>query len=379
MTTTISGVRILRETGFGEPSDVTFADGTITSVAPSGARPSDGDVIDGAGKFLIPSLFDTHVHFTSEHDLELMATRGVTTAIDLGTYPPSLVDSLRNRPGLTDIRSAGSAASAPGSIQSTVLGFPADSVVASPADAEGFVAKRVSEGVDLIKIIIEDPHRPGSAALSAESIAAIVAAAKSRNLTTVAHATTAFSFQLAVEAGVEIVTHAPVDRPVDDALIDRMLTQGTIVSPTLVMMRRVVAAGAGPARLLLEKVDTAAPVPGPRFDVAVATVSRLYSAGVPIIAGTDANAVGPFSLEHGEALHDELELLTEAGLSSLEVLHSATSGAAAALHLTDRGAIAPGLRADLVLLSADPVADIAASRKIEAVWIAGAPVSGIEA
>ncbi|GAA3296489.1 hypothetical protein GCM10020295_26420 [Streptomyces cinereospinus] len=102
-------------------------------------------------------------------------------------------------------------------------------------------------------------------------------------------------------------------------------------------------------------------------------VGQLHDAGVPIIAGTDANPfVGmPFHVAHGTALHEELALLVSAGLSCTEALQAATNKAATALRLTDRGTVSPGLRADLLLVKGDPTTDITATRQVEAVWIAG--------
>ena len=78
-------------------------------------------------------------------------------------------------------------------------------------------------------------------------------------------------------------------------------------------------------------------------------------------AGTDAPNSGT---AHGASLHGELQLLVEAGLTPTEALAAATSAPAAAFHLTDRGRIAPGLRADLVLVEGDPTADILQTRAI---------------
>ena len=99
----------------------------------------------------------------------------------------------------------------------------------------------------------------------------------------------------------------------------------------------------------------------------------MLRAGVPILAGTDANAEpgSPSPVAHGAALHDELELLTEAGLSTVDALRAATELPAKHFRLPDRGAIRPGLRADLVLVDGDPVADIRATRAITRVWCAG--------
>jgi imidazolonepropionase-like amidohydrolase len=97
------------------------------------------------------------------------------------------------------------------------------------------------------------------------------------------------------------------------------------------------------------------------------SVRRLHEAGVPILAGTDAAT-------HGVSLHRDLELLVDAGLEPVDALVAATSAAADAFGLTDRGRIAPGLRADLLLVQGDPTADIKATRKLRRIWKAGVEV-----
>ncbi len=94
----------------------------------------------------------------------------------------------------------------------------------------------------------------------------------------------------------------------------------------------------------------------------------MRDAGVPILAGTDAPAPGSWN---GASLHQELELLVKAGLSPSEALSAATSVPARTFGLKDRGLIAPGLRADLVLVHGDPTRDITSTRDIVAVWKAG--------
>ena len=89
---------------------------------------------------------------------------------------------------------------------------------------------------------------------------------------------------------------------------------------------------------------------------------------MPILAGTDAPNPGT---AHGASIHRELELLVRAGLSPLEALRAATSVPARAFALHDRGRIAPGLRADLVLVDGDPTRDILATRNIVAIWKLG--------
>jgi adenine deaminase len=99
-----------------------------------------------------------------------------------------------------------------------------------------------------------------------------------------------------------------------------------------------------------------------------ATVTALKAAGVRILAGTDCSNPGT---AHGASLHRELALLVAAGLKPIDALAAATSVTADAFGLTDRGRIAPGRRADLVLVDGDPTTEIGATRKIAGVWKQG--------
>jgi adenine deaminase len=102
--------------------------------------------------------------------------------------------------------------------------------------------------------------------------------------------------------------------------------------------------------------------------IAMDAILPLAEAHVPILAGTDAGNPGTAP---GASLHGELEYLVEAGLSPLQALTSATSANATAFHLADRGRIAPGLRADLLLVNGDPTEDIRATRDIQKIWKSG--------
>jgi len=102
-----------------------------------------------------------------------------------------------------------------------------------------------------------------------------------------------------------------------------------------------------------------------RLATAEANTIALFNAGVPILAGTDA----PIPSEaHGVTIHEELALLVKAGLTPTQALNAATAKPAAVFSLWDRGRIAPGLRADLVLIDGNPTVDITASRRIDSIW-----------
>jgi imidazolonepropionase-like amidohydrolase len=322
--------------------------------------------VDGQHGTLLPGFIDSHVHLSNVADLEQGTQWGCTTMLDMGAQSMAVTDSLRHRAGLADIRGVGNVASALGGVQITRMGYPASSAVAGPADASRFVAGRIAEGADYIKVIVEDPQRMGSAALDSATIAALVEAAHQARLKAIAHVTTINALKMAADAGVDILTHAPFDADVDDSLAVFIAARGIVSVPTLIAMRTLASIA---ARLPTHGVGT-------DYAHAQATVTAFHRAGVTILAGTDSyrGSAAPVSIRHGEAFHEELGLLVEAGLTPVEALRSATVLPAAFFGFTDRGVIDSGRRADLLLVEGDPTQDIAATRAICGVWAAGVRV-----
>jgi imidazolonepropionase-like amidohydrolase len=346
----LTNVRLFDGERLLEPATVVI-DGDRIGSDPAGATTWEGD-----GRVLLPGLIDCHIHLTDSSTLASLARQGVTTGLDMGTWPPDLVASLRNRPGVTDVRSSGTGATHPASMHAKRMGR-AEGLVADPDEARAYVSKRVAEGVDYIKVIVDPPG------FDQPTVRALVEAAHAQGLRAIAHAATRDAVLLAQAAGVDVLTHAPIDRPLDESEAERTRTSGQVVVPTLTMMEAIV-----------ERIGAVAPV---SYDVARSTVAQWHRAGVPILAGTDANQApsAPASPPYGTSLHHELGLLVDAGLSPVDALRSATILAARHFGLSDRGVIATGKRADLVLVDGDPLQDISAVSKIAAVWCAGVPVA----
>ncbi|MEU9454927.1 amidohydrolase family protein [Streptomyces sp. NPDC048277] len=345
---TLANVRVCDGAAIGPRSAITIDDGLITD------DPSRAQTFDAQGATLIPGLIDAHVHVNTPAEQAQLRSHGITTGLVMASWPPAVVDGLRNLPGATDLRTAGLPAVGPGGGHAKIPGFPAEGIISEPEEARKFVAERVAEGVDYIKVVTE---RPGTGNIEQPTLDALVAAAHQHGKRVVAHAVAAEAYEMAVEAGVDVLTHVPLDRPLSPETVARMARGNHIVVPTLIMMKRV-----------CENANGA----GGDYGAARASVSAMHAAGIPVLAGTDANVgPGPAVIPHGSSLHDELELLVEAGLTPLAALRAATSVPARCFDLNDRGAIRPGMRADLVLIDGDPRDDIRAVRRIVSVWCAG--------
>ncbi|GIC92840.1 amidohydrolase family protein [Aspergillus udagawae] len=338
--TVINNVHVFDGNKFSSPTSLVIVGGLISNAPAAGAY----NVVDGAGGYLIPGLIDSHCHITDCSYLTTMRQYGITTALDMGTYPYSALSACKAQ-GVTDIRGSGAAA--------TVNGTAISHAPGGLEAAQRFVADRTAEGADYIKVFL-DTLGPDES-----TVAAIVTAAHEHNKLVISHATDHAAYAVAEAAGVDIPCHAPLDKPLDASDTAALHFSKSVVVPTLIMMQSVTN-------------NTGAPL-SVYNNAAKASVTAMHEAGVPILAGSDANASPfvPANPPFGDSLHDELELLVAAGLSPVEALRGATSTAASTFRLHDRGAIRTGLRADLVLLRADPTVDIRNTRAIDKVWVEG--------
>ncbi|WP_019064089.1 amidohydrolase family protein [Streptomyces prunicolor] len=378
--------------------DVLIDDGTITAVAPALAVPPGATVVDGAGQTLLPGLIDSHTHTTHAGQLRQSLVFGVTTELCMGGEPETsrrLRALARSRDDLADLRIATVGATAPHGHPNQLVEigmlkpFP---TVAGPEHADAFVADRVADGADHLKIFIEDGTVAGRPmpTMSDETVVALVAAAHEHGLRTAAHTWTRSAVRQAIACGVDILAHPPSDGPSDQDLIEAVAAAGAIVVATLPPLAGMSNASpefelaqdprlrpyADPEWLAgLDRIHAIEPGKrmgplGVRTSDAADAAVRMFRIGVPLLAGTDGTG-GDHPTTHGISYHGELDLLVHAGLTPAEALTAATAAPADTFGLDDRGRVAPGLRADLVLVNGSPLADITALRDITAIWRRG--------
>ncbi|HET8786521.1 MAG TPA: amidohydrolase family protein, partial [Candidatus Limnocylindrales bacterium] len=330
---------------------------------------------------------DSHTHTWGNalHDDVML---GVTTVLDMFTEAKTAAD-FRNLDGTlagretADFRSAGVLVTAPKG-HGTEYGMPIPTIT-SPSEAQAFVDARLAEGSDYIKIVYDDGHTYGIkfATIDRPTMKAVVDAAHVRRKLAVVHIGDYAGARDAIDVGADGLVHLFVDRAPDADFAKTVAAHRAFVIPTLTVLESVAGEKGGAT---LVKDPQLAPYIGPDnaqnlsasfpqrpgstrdFQAALTTVRQLHDAGVPILAGTDAPNPGT---AHGASIHRELELLVKAGLTPTQALRAATSVPAKTFSLPDRGRIAPGLRADLVLVNGDPTTDILATRNIVTVWKRG--------
>lgn len=378
----------------------------------------EGAIVDAfSGAFVIPGLIDSHVHLGGSgggmasmaefsparqiHDLQAYLALGITGIVSLTDNVHDL-RALRQAVENGEMRAphvfySGPSITAPNghpaAMFSTVPGLAQlmTRQVTTASEAEKAIDELVSLKVDLVKLVLEEgyPGRP-LPRLSEEALRAAVRAAKRHGLKTTCHVNSDKNARLAIDAGVDGLEHIPEDLSSETAHL--LAEKGITLTPTLVVFEGYAKTFAGKPltdTLITNWVDPQvvaslqaenswlAQARGNQEAVqrmermslrAKAAAARAVEAGVTILAGSDAGNPGTF---HGPALLRELELLAEAGMPLTDVLAAATSRAADRLGRSDLGRIAPGCRADLVILDDDPTRDVLAYRRIRAVYFNG--------
>ena len=378
--TLIKNVRLFDGEKVSEKTSVLVRDGLIAEVSPALSLRCSG-FTDGAGKTLFPGLIDSHVHVWKKEHLEAAMRFGVTTVLDMMADWNAVVKlkkEAEKRPELADLRTAGNPVTARGG-HGTEYGLSIQTLD-SAKDADAFVRARIKEGSDYLKIMYM-PDSTMFRSISRDVLKASIEAAHRYQLLAVVHIDTLREAKDALEAGADGLVHLFYDTAATTEFVQLAKSHKAFVVPTLSVLRAFSGMPHGEelvrdAALASKLGDHEVQALGKKFPVHVRTdeegvalsVRALSAGGVPILAGTDASNPGT---SFGVSMHGELELLVAAGLSPIDALVSATSAPARAFALRDRGRIAPGLRADLVLVEGDPTQDIRATRRIAAVWKQG--------
>jgi imidazolonepropionase-like amidohydrolase len=389
--------------------------------------PSGVDTMDLRGLWITPGLIDAHVHFAQtgwvdgrpdaldlrsrfpydstvafltahpERFFRSYLCSGVTAVFDVGGYAWSW--GLRQR-AEQDLEAPHVVAAGP--LLSTVdhwINLPDEKqilYVGTDSAARAAVRAHAARGTDAIKVwyIV----RPGA---DTSQLKAVVHAAGDEahklGLRLIVHATGLWEAKDALRAGASVLVHGVGDKPVDDEFLELARQQRVVYTPTLTVFdgyRQVRVrhfephyplSCVDPATLAKARSTDSLPPPTgvtPDFverqrtsvarglAVGEANLAAVFRAGITVAMGTDAG--NPLTL-HGPSVYWEMQAMQEAGLSPMDVLVTATRNGARALgREKDLGTLEPGKLADLVVLGADPTADIGNVREVRYVMRGGA-------
>ena len=382
---------------------VLVRDGKILRVGPTGTVTIPGDArrIDGRKRYLIPGLADMHMHFVGpEHyaDISLLfVANGVTTVRCMWGTPEVLQFARRSQtdPWVPTISTTGPPTGGAPPI------YPGMRVVKTPEEARRAVADDRAAGYDAIKVYNRLP---------APAYRALVQASGAIGLPVVGHVPEDVTLDDALTSGQKSIEHlqgyvravtqnsasslpdkgTPADAGRLKAVVSRTKQHGVYNTPTLVVYGNLLEGLRDPSAVPVE-FRFVSPSLRAAWDVMLARWTPILSGdgareyrdtqkllmhitmaldegGAPLLLGTDAP--NPYVVP-GFSVHDELEALVHAGLTPYRALRTATVSTAAFIGRSDTGTIAAGHVADLVLLTANPLDDIRATRQRDGVMIRG--------
>ena len=419
------GATLVDGTGASPVRDavVVMRESRIACAGPRAAcpLPPDADTVDATGKWIIPGLIDAHVHFSQtgwvdgrpdaldlrdrypyervEAELHARPERffraylcsGVTSVFDVGGYPWTL-----DLQGRTATSAAAPRVLAAGPLLSTVdfwLNLPDQRqfiYMSDEAAVRQAVRVHKAWGAAAIKLWYIMPPQPPDTGRMSALVHAAGDEARRVGLPFIVHATGLWEAKDALRAGAGMLVHSVYAEPVDDEFLALARRQRTIYVPTLTVLdgyqqvrarrfdrerqplgcvdpeTRAKAFATDTVALALRPPSPAAEERSARTQRLMAqgraNLKRVHDAGIPVALGTDAG--NPLTL-HGASVPMELEAMQAAGLTPLDVLVAATRNGARALGLGERdGTVTAGATADLVVLDADPLADIRNVRRV---------------
>src|SRR5262245_6120746 len=420
--TALRGARVI-DGGGGAPIDnatIVIRDDRIVAIGPSAgtAVPSDAEVIDYTGKTIIPGLISDHSHvgifvglkaapenYSRDailRQLKQLEAYGVTTVMALGLNGPLFYEL---RPDLhagrlpgADLFGADQGIGVAGGQPSAAVVPVGDNQVSRPDTVEmarESIRQMAARKTDMVKIWL-DSAGGLMPKLKPEVYSAVIDEAHKNGLRVAAHIYDLDDAKAVVRAGIDVIAHGVRDKPVDSEFIDLMKARSVWYISTIVLdytnygfaeqppwtrepfFQRVLHPAVRAQLDDAEYRERTLAMPATAKNRAAVTTNKqnlkaVHDAGVGVGFGSDS---GVGLRIPGVAEHLELALMVEAGLTPTQAITNATSNAATLLKLDDRGVLASGKLADLVVLEGDPTADISNSRKIHAVWHRGKKAAG---
>ncbi|GAB2681627.1 amidohydrolase family protein [Aliiglaciecola aliphaticivorans] len=365
-------IRLFDGTEFIENTNVLVKEGLIADISKSIDIQHLGDirVIEGQNLTVLPGIIDAHTH-SYGNALQDALRFGVTTHLDMFTNEMGLLESVQQRQNLqqtdkADLFSSGTLATVDGG-HGTQYGFAIDTIQNIDGVA-AWVTRRKQAGADYIKLVYM-PNQQYMPSLDKATALEVIKQGHLQGLKVLAHISSFSAAKDLIEGDIDGLVHIFADQVVTSDLLAIAAEKDVFIIPTLGVIASVNQQNRNSELLADERISGALSAAQKEtlqvsfshaasgFDFAIAkqNVSLFHQAGVTILAGSDAPNPGT---AYGVSAYHEIILLTESGLTNAEALAAATGTTATQFSLEDRGVIAVGKRADMVVIEGDPSLDI---------------------
>lgn len=354
--------------------------------------PKDISVIDGKNQYVIPGLIDAHTHSWGQA-LEQSLTFGVTSVLDMFTDINFARANQRTRPQTTlqaRLYTSGTLVTSKDG-HGTQFGIRIPTIEKAE-DADAFVAKRLREGSDYIKIVYDaEPEKQQFGikltSISQDVLKAVVMATHKRNKLAVVHVMDELSARHAIESGADGLVHSFGNAIMGDKLLNLLVQHKVFVIPTNSILASIGQQQRGRKLLqyspLADKLSRHGTsglmsnfppnVGNEQYWINALENTRLMQQNdITLLAGTDAPNPGT---THGISLHDELVIMVEAGMTPTDAIHSATGSVSDMFKLSSVGKLLPGFHADMIMLKQDPRIDIKHTQSIVKIWLSGIDIN----
>lgn len=406
----IEHVTLIDGTGTAPLADmtVTVEGDRIVSVAPSAAGASHkGVIIDGRGKYLMPGLMDIHIHLRSTESSNILVNggkpdlaiaraalasyiySGVTTVFDAGNDPNVILtvrgEERANRIQAPHVFATGNLVTYPGS--------HGDRIAVRVGDFEkdkALIDRHIADQQpDMVKFTYDEEGwgtRPMITLMPLDELQKLTLYYNQHGIRTTVHTSNERRAEEAMSVGIDTLAHPVIQGPVSDSFVKLMAAKKTPMATTATIGENYARLAEHPE--YLDAPDYAASFSAPERSylktkvraeyqartwtwwmklmtpICLENIRKVVAAGGVAALGTDQSS--------GPAAHREMELLASSGIPTLQVIRIATLNAAQFLGKADTmGSVTPGKLADLVLLNADPVANITNAKNIALVMKAG--------